>query len=233
MRIFNRYYTPYDLLLVFGDLVLVVAASSAVRILLARREDPVLGDFWLNPIGHGIVMAFIVVVAFYYSDLYSVDQSLSVRELLHRLVAGLGAACIVIGILSYPIPNFGKSIYLGEMIALALCLGVWRMGFMRMLRGAGVRAKVLIVGLRTIGKMVAEELYLKKKLGMDVVGFVGDHAGIVQLSYGNPKKVELPMYAPQSLRGLITHCQVNRIFAFKSFLCKSNFLSFARDYLFC
>lgn len=39
-----------------------------------------------------------------------VDRTLWVHELLHRFVAGLGLACIVIGIISYPIPNFGKSI---------------------------------------------------------------------------------------------------------------------------
>ena len=211
MRLFNRYYTPYDLLLVFGDLILVVGASSTVRVVLAHYQGIATEDLWLNPIGHGFAMALIVVVAFYYSDLYAVDQSLSVRELMHRLVAGLGAACIVIGVLSYPIPRFGKSIYLSEMVALGICLGLWRFSFMRLLRQAGVRAKVLIVGLRTIGKMVAEELYLKKKLGMDVVGFVGEKAGCVTLSYGNPKRVEIPTYAPHSLSGLIASSHVDRI----------------------
>jgi len=211
VRLLNRYYTPYDLLLVFGDLILVVGASSTVRVLLARYHGTVTDDLWLNPIGHGFAMALIVAIAFYYSDLYAVDQSLSIRELMHRLVAGLGAACIVIGILSYPIPKFGKSIYLSEMVALGICLGLWRFTFMRVLRTAGVRAKVLIIGLRTIGKMVAEELYLKKKLGMDVVGFVGEQPGSVTLSYGNPKKVEIPMYAPQSLIGLIASSHVDRV----------------------
>ena len=210
MRLFNRYYTLHDLLLVLGDFVLVVGASAAVRLLL--DEGGLLPDQgWFNPATHGLAMALVIVIAFYYSDLYAIDQSLSMRELLERFVAGLGASCIVIGVLSYPIPNFGKSIYLTEMIALGFCLCLWRLGFMRALRQAGVRVKVLIVGMRTIGKMVAEELYLRQKLGMDVVGFVGQEPGCVTLSYGNPRRVEIPMFAPRSLSGLIATNRVDRV----------------------
>ena len=210
MRLFNRYYTLHDLLLVLGDFVLVVGASAAVRMLLDNGGSlPDQG--WFNPATHGVAMALVIVIAFYYSDLYAIDQSLSIRELFERFVAGLGASCIVIGVLSYPIPNFGKSIYLTEMIALGFCLCLWRLGFMRAIRQAGLRVKVLIVGMRSIGKMVAEELYLRQKLGMDVVGFVGQEAGCVTLSYGNPRKVEIPLFAPRSLSGLIATNRVGRV----------------------
>jgi len=210
VRLFNRYYTVHDLLLVLGDFLLVVGGSTAVRFLL--DENGLLPDQgWFNPATHGLAMALVIVIAFYYSDLYAIDQSLTMRELLERFVAGLGASCIVIGVLSYPIPNFGKSIYITEMIVLGFCLCLWRLGFMRALRQAGVRIKVLIVGMRTIGKMVAEELYLQQKLGMDVVGFVGQEAGCVTLPYGNPRKIEIPMFAPRSLSGLIVKNGVNRV----------------------
>lgn len=210
MRLFNRYYTPYDVLLVLGDFVLVLCASAVVRVFL-DESGLISGEPWLSPTVHGLAMGVIVVIAFYYSDLYSMDQSLSARELLERFIAGLGAACIVIGILSYPIPNFGKSIYLTEMVGLGLCLCLWRLGFMHAMRQAGIRVKVLIVGIRSIGRMIAEELYLKQKLGMDVVGFVGQQAGSVTLSYGNPKKVEIPLLAPSSLSSLIATNRVDRI----------------------
>jgi sugar transferase (PEP-CTERM system associated) len=210
VRLFNRYYTPYDLVLVLGDFVLVLCASAVVRVFL-NESGLISGEPWLSPTVHGLAMGVIVVIAFYYSDLYSMDQSLSARELLERFIAGLGAACIVIGILSYPIPNFGKSIYLTEMAGLGLCLCLWRLGFMRAMRQAGIRVKVLIVGIRSIGKMIAEELYLKQKLGMDVVGFVGQQAGSVTLSYGNPKKVEIPLLAPSSLSNLIATNRVDRV----------------------
>jgi len=168
-------------------------------------------DSWPTSVLHGIAMAVIVATAFYYSDLYAIDQTLSIHELLHRFVAGLGVACIVIGIISYPIPNFGKSIYISEMIVMGMSLGLWRLGFMRVIQQAGIRANVLIVGTRTIGRMVAEELYLKKTLGMDVVGFVGENTGQMTLSYGNPRKVQIPIFAHVSLSDLIASNDVNRI----------------------
>ncbi len=210
MRFLNRYYTAYDLLLVLGDLVLVLGASLIVREMVAPTGLST-DDSWPTSVLHGIAMAVIVATAFYYSDLYAIDQTLSIHELLHRFVAGLGVACIVIGIISYPIPNFGKSIYISEMIVMGMSLGLWRLGFMRVIQQAGIRAKVLIVGTRTIGRMVAEELYLKKTLGMDVVGFVGENAGQMTLSYGNPRKVQIPIFAPLSLSDLIASNDVNRI----------------------
>ena len=167
---------------------------------------------WLDFLLHGMAMALVVVIAFYYSNLYAIDQTLSVQELMHRFVAGLGAACIVIGVISYPIPNFGKSIYVSEMLMMGISLGIWRFGFMRVIKQAAIRANVLIIGIRGIGKLIAEELYLKRKLGMEVIGFVGAEAGLVTLSYGNPKKVELPIFAPpSSLASLVASRRVDRI----------------------
>ena len=110
-------FTAYDLLLV----LLVLGASLAVRG-IAASAGASMDDSWPAAVLHGSAMALIVVIAFYYSDLYAVDQTLSVHELLHRFVAGLGLACIVIGIISYPIPNFGKSINISEMIVMGISL---------------------------------------------------------------------------------------------------------------
>jgi len=79
------------------------------------------------------------------------------------------------------------------------------------LRQAAIRAKVLVIGIRAIGKIVAEELYLKRQLGMEVIGFVGGEAGLITLSYGNPKKVELPVFTPSALSGLVASNRVDRI----------------------
>jgi len=195
---------------VLGDIVCTLGASLVVRGILDAAE-PAGSNHWLDFLLHGMAMALVVVIAFYYSDLYAIDQTLSVQELMHRFVAGLGAACIVIGVISYPIPNFGKSIYVSEMLMMGIALGIWRFGFMRVIKQAAIRANVLIIGIRGIGKLIAEELYLKRKLGMEVIGFVGTEAGLVTLSYGNPRKVELPIFAPPSLASLVVSRRVGRI----------------------
>ena len=210
MRFFNRYYTAYDFLLVLGDFALVLGVTVIGREVLEWAGSVPASSLSVS-ILHGFAMATILVGSFYYSDLYSVDQTLSVNELFHRFVAGLGTACIIIGVVSYPIPNFGKSIYVSEMLVMGIFLFLWRFGFMRVIKHASIRAKVLIVGTRAIGKLVAEELYLKKQLGMEIVGFVGEKPGQLALSYGNPKKVEIPIFAPLSLTGLIVSSHVDRI----------------------
>jgi sugar transferase (PEP-CTERM system associated) len=195
---------------VLGDIVCAVGTSVVLRGIMDAPDSS--GNIlWLDFLLHGMAMALVIVIAFYYSNLYAIDQTLSVQELMHRFVAGLGAACIVIGVISYPIPNFGKSIYVSEMLMMGISLGIWRFGFMRVIKQAAIRANVLIIGIRGIGKLIAEELYLKRKLGMEVIGFVGAEAGLVTLSYGNPKKVELPIFAPQSLASLVVSRRVDRI----------------------
>src|SRR6185295_13032606 len=146
------------MLLVVGDFILVLSASVVTRQMLAWTGASLIGSVYLA-LAHGAAMAGIVVVSFYYSDLYSIDQTLSGHELGHRFAAGLGAACIVIGVISYPIPNFGKSIYVSEMLMMGIALGIWRFGFMRVIKQAAIRANVLIIGIRGIGKLIAEELY--------------------------------------------------------------------------
>jgi len=126
-------------------------------------------------------------------------------------MSGVGIACILIAIVSYPIPRFGKTLYVSQMTLMVLSLCAWRVGLMRVIERARIHGRVLVVGLQAIGKLVAEELLRQKKLGMEVVGFVGQSAGQLNLSYGNPVRVSLPVYQPSSLMDLFEQQNVNRI----------------------
>ena len=82
---------------------------------------------------------------------------------------------------------------------------------MGVIERARIHARVLVIGLQAIGKLVAEELLKQKKLGMEVVGFVGQSAGQLTLSYGNPAQISLPVYNASSLMTLFEQKNVNRI----------------------
>jgi sugar transferase (PEP-CTERM system associated) len=210
MRLFNRYFSNYDLILMLGDVTvafLVTVVVHAVVFFFEISAHPEWAFWFLQ----AVAVTVIVVVSFYYSDLYAIDQTLSIRELLLRLMSGIGLACIVIGIVSYPIPQFGKAIYASQMALVALSLCAWRVGFMRVIEKARIHARVLVIGLQGIGKLVAEELLRQKKLGMEVVGFLGQSAGQLTLSYGNPVRVSLPVYQPSSLMTLFEQKNVDRI----------------------
>jgi sugar transferase (PEP-CTERM system associated) len=210
MRIFNRYFSVYDFILVLGDVIVIFLATVAVRtaIFLFEISSSPEWMFWSL---QAVAVTIIVAVSFYYSDLYAIDQTLSIRELSLRLMSGIGMACILIAIVSYPIPQFGKTLYASQMFLMILILCAWRIGFMRAIARARIHARVLVVGLQGIGKVVAEELLKQKKLGMEVVGFVGQSAGQLTLSYGNPVRVSLPVYQSSSLMDLFQEKKVNRI----------------------
>jgi sugar transferase (PEP-CTERM system associated) len=210
MRVFNRYFSVYDLILVVGDIIITFFASVAVCAAMFFFEISV-GPDWILWSLQAVTVTIIVVVSFYYSDLYAIDQTLSMRELLLRLMSGIGIACILTAIVSYPIPQFGKTLFASQMLLMMLCLCAWRIGFMRVIAKARIHAKVLVVGVQGIGKVVAEELLKQKKLGMEVVGFVGTSEGQLTLSYGNPVRVSLPIYQPSSLMTLFEEKNVGRI----------------------
>jgi sugar transferase (PEP-CTERM system associated) len=210
MRIFNRYFSGYDLILVVGDLTLAFMATMVIRVAINFFEILSTPEWFYSSL-QSLAVTLIVVFSFYYSDLYAIDQTLSIRELLLRFMGAIGLACIVIGIISYPIPQFGKTLYASEMVVMVLGLGAWRLGFMRVIERAHIHARVVIIGTQGIGKLVAEELLRQKKLGMEVVGFVGGSAGQLTLSYGNPVKVSLPVYQASSFTTLFQERNVNRI----------------------
>jgi sugar transferase (PEP-CTERM system associated) len=210
MRIFNRYFSAYDLILMVGDVIVVALTTMAVRTGIFFFEVSSRPEWFFWSL-QAVEVTIIIIVSFYYSDLYSIDQTLSVGELLLRLMGAIGFACIVIGVISYPIPRFGKTLYASQMVLLICALCAWRIGFIWVLAAARIHARVLIVGVQSIGKLVAEQLCQQKTLGMEVVGFIGQSAGQIALTYGNPTKVTLPVFSSGSMSTLVEQRGVDRI----------------------
>jgi sugar transferase (PEP-CTERM system associated) len=194
-----------------GDVALVVFATVVARfsIGLAKVPDVASWSQWLTIAG--LITSFIVI-SFYYADLYDIDQTLSQRELILRFVNGFGIACLLIGMGSYTIQEAGsKNIYLLEVSFIGLAVFGWRLCFMILLRKAKIRGKLLILGLQTIGKQVSEQLCRQKHLGLEVVGFIGPEAGSITLSYGNPRRITLPVFPRDSILGIVAANRVSRI----------------------
>jgi sugar transferase (PEP-CTERM system associated) len=101
--------------------------------------------------------------------------------------------------------------HLLELLPVGVVLFCWRMSFVELLKRAGVRNKVLIVGTQAIGRLVAEELSRQKHLGLEVIGFVGDEKGPITLTYGNPRRISIPVFPKQTIVSLVEEAAVNRI----------------------
>jgi len=211
MRLFNRYFSAYDLILPLGDIVISVIAMVASRYLVGFvfQSKLVSWNHWLVLAGW---VAAIVVVSFYYAELYEIDQALSRRELVLRFANGFGIACILIAVFSYPVPQPElKKIYLVEILVMGVGLLVWRMLFAKILKEQGVHGTIAIIGTQKIGMLVAETLAEKKHLGLKVAYFVGPESGQVTLAYGNPRRITIPIAAPEATVALAEREGISRI----------------------
>jgi sugar transferase (PEP-CTERM system associated) len=211
MRLFNRYYSGYHLLLPLVDLILAVVIAAVARFAADFAEvRPAVN--WSAYLLQGGIVGFLVIIVFYYADLYSIDSTLPEKEWGLRLVSGFGVTCLIIGGLSQVIrrPDL-RDISLTTMLLIGIGLFAWRVEFTAILKKRRICGKVLIVGTQAIGKIVAEELYHRKHLAMEVVGFIGHQAGQVVLSYGNPTRISLPVFPRHSTIRVVESSGVDRI----------------------
>jgi sugar transferase (PEP-CTERM system associated) len=115
-------------------------------------------------------------------------------------------------VISYPIPQPGlKHIYLLESFLMGLGLFIWRLGFTKILKVQRIHGTIAIIGTQKIGLLAAEELCRRKHLGLRVACFVGPAGPDVTLTYGNPRRVTIPMVSSDSTLSLIEREGVNRI----------------------
>ena len=211
MRLFNRYYSPADFALLLGDIVLVIFAAAAARAVMQTLSGSDIYR-WGQWLFQGQSIAAFVVLSFYYSDLYVIEQRLPKRELLMRLGNGFGLTCLIVGGIGFLIPELGfQNIYLTQMLLIGSGLCLWRVGYMLVLSGTGIQRKVLIIGTRKIARLVAEELFRQKHLGIRVVGFIDFQPGELALSHGNPVRVSLPILPQQALLDVVEREGVNQI----------------------
>jgi sugar transferase (PEP-CTERM system associated) len=211
MRLFNRYYSGYHLLLPVGDVVMAMVIAGLGRFLV-DYVGLQSGGPWFRYLIQGGAVGVLVVIVFYYADLYAIDSTLPGKEWMLRLVTGFGITCLILGGLSRILPRPAlRDISLTAMLLIGVGLFAWRIEFTRLLKRRRVFGKVLIVGTQAIGKSVAEELYRWKHLGMQVVGFIAPQAGHKVLSYGNPTRVSLPIFPRHSTIEVVEAKGVNRI----------------------
>ena len=211
MKILNRYRSPYDLLLPLGDVTFAIVIIGALRSLI-NVADSSAWVYWGTWLAQVSATAVFVFVAFYFSDLYAVDDRSSVRERLLALMKGFGVVCLLMGAVSSLMPRFGfEDVRLIDLFLVGGALFLWHHSFARGLKGGPILTKVLIVGTEAIGRLVAEQIYLKKHLRMEVVGFIGTRYDSITLTCGSPRKVFLCVFPRHEIINLVESKRVDRI----------------------
>ncbi len=211
MRLFNRYFSGYHLILPLLDLLLALLIAGVGRLLVDIADSHLDGQ-WATYLLQGGAVGVLIVLVFYFADLYSIDSTMPRREWSVRLLTAFAIACLILASVSHviPRPTF-RDISLTTMLLIGVGIMSWHLIFAHALKRRKVFGKILIVGTETIGKALAEELYRWKNLGMEVIGFVAPMPGTLMLSYGNPKRVTLPIYPRHSTIQVVEAAQVNRI----------------------
>lgn len=211
MKLLNRYRSPYDLLLPLGDVAFAVLILGVSYSLMSVAGDPD-RPHWSVAVIQGWIVAVIILGSFYFFDLYAVDTHVPVRDRLPGLLKGFGMVCLLVGGLGVVVPSFSfANIRLVDLALVGSVLFFWHQRFARGLNNGPILSKVLIVGTQRIGHLVAEQLYLKKHLRMEVVGFIGSRYDSITLNCGNPTKVFLCVFPRHEIINLVESKRVDRI----------------------
>jgi sugar transferase (PEP-CTERM system associated) len=165
-----------------------VAATLFLAILLRFGEFP---DYEEGLLLRGAVFVAVLLLAFYYNDLYGGRAPRNVIELTLRVLKSFTAAGILLALLYYAIPalTLGRGIALiYPPLALAGFLG-WRISYYWALQRDSFVENVLILGTGSAAIGLAKELLQHRKEGYRIVGFLGQDPSEVGKSILNPSVV--------------------------------------------
>jgi sugar transferase (PEP-CTERM system associated) len=211
VKILNRYRSPYDLVLPLGDIVFAACISGVVHFFAIVAKQPSSAQ-WSGSIVQGGTIAVLVVLSFYFVDLYDVESILSKRERLLSLMQGFGLFCLVTGIFAAFVPTFTfEDIRLTDLVLVGSALFLWHQLFAKGLRHGPVTRKVLIVGTHAICKLIAQQLHAKQHLRMQVVGFIGFRDESITLRTRDRREVVHSVFPRDTILNLVESKSIDTI----------------------
>jgi sugar transferase (PEP-CTERM system associated) len=180
--VFNQRVTWRTAALISCESALI---ATAVAVSALWRTD---GTLMWPAVLKGLIVAGVCQLCLYYGDLYDSQRLKDWRDLVSRLLQSLGAAALVVGAIYALQPSLVMaSGFLTTAVALVIGLVVtWRVVFGWFSRRVGPRERILIVGTAAAAVTLARELYDRRDLGVDLVGFVDP----------DPAKVGMPVINP-------------------------------------
>ncbi len=183
-RVLNQRIPWRTAALIPGESALIVAAVGAsVSIRLGS-------DAWLTQsshLGKALLVAVVCQLCFYYGDLYDQRVVSDRRELFIRLLQSLGAAALLLGATYLAMPSLvmARGVFMLAAVFVITVVTGWRLAF-DWVSHVGPRERLLLVGTGPAAVILARELYQRKELGVQIVGFVDP----------DPAKVGMPVINP-------------------------------------
>lgn len=197
-----------SVVLIAGETMLLAAAVVASSVLIGGAPA------WQALAGSSAFLRVLLIVlvcqiCLHYVDLYDLRTITTKRDLAVRLMRGLGAASLILGVAYwvFPLLVVKKGVFLLS-ASLALCLVMgWRAAFGAIIRLVP-RERLLLVGTSPAALLLARELFERRhELGVEIVGFVDP----------DPTRVGAPVINPgvvgtiDDIPGLAARMRVDRV----------------------
>jgi sugar transferase (PEP-CTERM system associated) len=204
---FNRAWR--SAVLIAGETLLLVVSVIISSVLVAGTYAwELLTDN--TAIFRVLLIVLVCQFSLHYVDLYDLRTIRGTRDLAVRLLRGIGAASLILGITYwlFPLLIVEQGVFL-LFAALALLLVMaWRSAFEWVTRHLAPRERLLLVGTSAAAVLLARELFERRQeLGVDIVGFVDP----------DPSRVGAPVINPgvigtiDDIPGLTSRLHVDRV----------------------
>jgi sugar transferase (PEP-CTERM system associated) len=183
-RVLNQRIPWRTAALIAGESALIVGAVCASASIRLGTDAWMLQQGYL---GKALLVAVVCQLCLYYGDLYDLRIVGERRELFVRLLQSLGAAALLLGCAYALMPGLvmARGVFV---LAAALVITVvtgWRVAI-EWVSGVAPRERLLLVGTGPAAVVLARELYQRKELGVEIVGFVDPDRSKVGMPVINP-----------------------------------------------
>ena len=157
--------------LVASDSVLILGVIIVAWYL---RQDPSAGSSLTPILLKALLITVVCQLGLYSRDLYERQLSADRRDLVARLLQGLGIASVVFAIVYSWFPELviEPGMLGGAVAVVALVLAPWRAAFGWATTRFGPQERLLVVGTSKAAVTLAAELSDRRELGVEIVGFV-------------------------------------------------------------
>jgi sugar transferase (PEP-CTERM system associated) len=120
------------------------------------------------------LIALVTQLCLYFADLYDFRVITDPRELFVRAVQALGATSLVLAVLYFWLDKLvvGRGVFILAAVLVILFVFGWRIGFDWAAHRVGPRDRLLLVGTSDAAVKLARELYERRDLGVEIVGFI-------------------------------------------------------------
>ncbi len=173
-------------LIAFETVLICGAVIFAAYVRLGAEAFSLAADEWPK----WLLIPLVTQICLYYTDLYDLRVISDRRELFVRAVHALGATSFLLAALYLWFPDLviGRGVFiLAALCVITLVLG-WRVVFEWANRHVAPRERLLLVGTNEAAVSLARELYERRNLGVEIVGFIDPDPGPRRRAGAQPRR---------------------------------------------